>query len=99
MLLRQVEETGANFSMKLQGLTVESILDVGGSSPRQARGHREIEDQREVRLIAWVARRLSDAKHGKTNPSRISLIGQSGIAETIADDDGTFCQRWFDDLR
>ena len=48
-MLRQVEETGANFSMELQGLTVESILDGCRSSPNQTRGHREVEDQGQVR--------------------------------------------------
>ena len=80
------QKSPAHLSMKALSLTVEPILlSTLGSPPGQAHGNREIEDEGEIRRESVGRDFVSLSQPLKIEASCISLVGQRGIGEAVAE--------------
>lgn len=95
---REVEKTGANFSMEPERLAIQTIRVGGVPPPRQAGGDRQIEEQGQIRRDRLSSEPVERPERRAIQSACIALIGQGGVAETVTEHDGVLREGRFDDL-
>ena len=97
---RQREKAAADLLMKAPAFPIDArVFQPPFPSARQPDAYGHIEQEREIRGQSLRGLGVQATQDGDGKAPSVSLVGQGGIAEPVADDDRPAPERRADDLR